>query len=144
MGSFGGVEWCVSVASRRHQGGDLEEVVGEDAVSGPDLRAFCAVDSAAVPPVAAFDGADPSAAAGSPFEVRRSAFRFSSACPSGTRPDTRSRVWATIWRGCLKVGEIIDRAIQATGHHGRPTPARLRPRNPSSGTHPAIQQFRQL
>src|SRR5262245_17694323 len=50
------------------EGTDLDQVVGEDAVSGPDPGAFGAVDAGAVPAVAAFEVADAAFAAGSPFD----------------------------------------------------------------------------
>ena len=37
------------------EGADLDQVVGQDAVSGPDPGAFGAVDAGAVPAVAAFE-----------------------------------------------------------------------------------------
>jgi hypothetical protein len=51
------------------QGADLDQVVGEDSVSGPDPGSFGGVDHGAVPSIAAFEGADPSFAAGTPFHV---------------------------------------------------------------------------
>ena len=53
----------------RGQAADLDQVVGQDSVSGPDSGAFDAVDPGAVPAVAAFEGADPAFASGSPFDV---------------------------------------------------------------------------
>ena len=46
----------------------FDQVVGEDAVVGPDPGAFGAVDAGAVPSVAAFEGADPAFASGAPFD----------------------------------------------------------------------------
>jgi hypothetical protein len=51
------------------QRADLNQVVGEDSVSDPDPGTFSGVDHGSVPPVAAFQGADPSFAAGAPFHV---------------------------------------------------------------------------
>src|SRR5216683_619602 len=42
------------------QGGDLDEVVGENRVPAPDRRSVPAVQAGAVPAVAAFEVADPS------------------------------------------------------------------------------------
>ena len=50
------------------QGGDLDQVVGEDPLSGPGFRSFEAVQAGAVPAVSAFEGADPAFASGSPFD----------------------------------------------------------------------------
>ena len=50
------------------EGADLDEVVSEHAVSGPDPGAFGAVDAGAVPAVAAFEGADAAFAAGAPLD----------------------------------------------------------------------------
>src|SRR5258708_17852690 len=50
------------------QGGDLDQVVGEDPLSGPGFRSFEAVQAGAVPAVSAFGGADPAFASGSPFD----------------------------------------------------------------------------
>jgi hypothetical protein len=51
------------------QGADLDEVVCEDSVSGPDPGSFGGVDHGAVPSVAAFEVADAAFAAGSPFHL---------------------------------------------------------------------------
>lgn len=50
------------------EGADLDQFVGEHAVSGPDPGAFETVDPAAVPAVAAFEVADPAFASGPPFD----------------------------------------------------------------------------
>jgi hypothetical protein len=42
----------------RGEGSDLDEVVGQDAMPGPDSGSFGAVDAGAIPAVAAFEGAD--------------------------------------------------------------------------------------
>src|ERR671919_863439 len=52
----------------RGEGGDLDQVVGQDPVSGPDLGAFEPIEAGAVPPVASFEGADAGFAAGAPFD----------------------------------------------------------------------------
>ena len=63
----GRVDW--SVGSRLcGQGADLDQVVGQDAVSGPDSGAFGAVDAGTVPAIAAFEVTDAAFAAGSPFD----------------------------------------------------------------------------
>jgi hypothetical protein len=49
------------------QGADLDEVVGQNAMSSPDSGPFGAVDACAVPAVSAFEGADPAFASGSAF-----------------------------------------------------------------------------
>ena len=49
------------------QGGDLDQVVGQDPLSGPGPGSFQRVQARAVPSVAAFEGADPAFAAGSPL-----------------------------------------------------------------------------
>jgi hypothetical protein len=46
------------------EGAHLYEVVGEDAVSGPNPGSFGAIQAAAVPSVPAFETADPAFAAG--------------------------------------------------------------------------------
>src|SRR6478609_1789502 len=60
-GSLPGLSVC--------EGADFDQVVGEDSVSDPDPCSFEGVDAAAVPAVAAFQGADPCFAAGAPFHV---------------------------------------------------------------------------
>src|SRR5215475_15682715 len=50
------------------QCGDLRQVVGQDPVSGPGPGAFGAVQAGPVPPVPAFEGADPAFAAGPPLD----------------------------------------------------------------------------
>jgi len=50
------------------QGGDLGLVVGEGSVSDPDSGSFGAVEPAAVPALATYQGADPALAFGSPFD----------------------------------------------------------------------------
>ncbi len=47
---------------------DLRQVVGLDPVSGPGPGAFGAVQAGPVPPVPAFEGADPAFAAGPPLD----------------------------------------------------------------------------
>src|SRR5664279_321794 len=49
------------------QGGDLDQVVGEDPLSGPGFRSFEVVQAGAVPTVSTFQGADPTLATGPPF-----------------------------------------------------------------------------
>ena len=51
------------------QGADLDQVVGEDSVSGPGPGTFGGVDHGSIPSVAAFEVADPSFAASTPFQV---------------------------------------------------------------------------
>jgi hypothetical protein len=48
------------------QGGDLDEVVDQDPVSGPDPGSVDAVEDAVVPAVLPFDGGDAGFAAGAP------------------------------------------------------------------------------
>ena len=50
------------------EGGDLDQVVGEDSVAAPDRCSVPAVQPGAVPAVTAFEVADPSFAAGAPFD----------------------------------------------------------------------------
>src|SRR3954452_23426457 len=50
------------------QDADLDQVVGQDAVSGPDPGSFGGVDAGAVPSVATFEGADPAFDPGAPFD----------------------------------------------------------------------------
>ena len=64
-GRGAGVSWGVSVG----QGADLDQVVGEDSVSGPGPGTFGGVDHGSIPSEAAFEVADPSFAAGPPFDV---------------------------------------------------------------------------
>lgn len=47
---------------------DLDQVVGQDAVAGPDPGSFGAVDADAVPAVATLEGADAALAPGAPFD----------------------------------------------------------------------------
>jgi hypothetical protein len=49
------------------RGADLDQVVGEDAVSGPDPYTLGAVDAGAVPAVAAFEVANAAFGPGAPF-----------------------------------------------------------------------------
>src|SRR3954470_15953009 len=59
------------------EGADLDEVVGQDCLSGPDACSVEAVEAAAVPAVAAFEAADAALAAGAPLDrlaERRSVF----------------------------------------------------------------------
>ena len=49
------------------EGGDLDQVVGEDPLPGPGFRSFEVVQPSSVPTVSAFQGADPAPATGSPF-----------------------------------------------------------------------------
>src|SRR5215472_11457361 len=50
------------------QGADLDQVVGQDSVSGPGPGAFGAVQAGAVPPVLALESADPAFASGPPLD----------------------------------------------------------------------------
>src|SRR3954464_3053700 len=50
------------------QGGDLDQVVGQDGLSCPDAGPIEAVEAAAVPAVAAFEAADAALAAGAPLD----------------------------------------------------------------------------
>src|ERR1700677_242343 len=50
------------------QGADLDQVVGQDPVSGPGPGSFGAVQAGAVPSVLPFECADPAFAAGPPFD----------------------------------------------------------------------------
>src|ERR1700746_1115287 len=50
------------------EGADLDQIVGQDPVSGPDPGAFGAVDAGAVPAVAAFEAADAAFGPGAPFD----------------------------------------------------------------------------
>src|SRR3954470_20708272 len=49
------------------QDGDLDQVVGQDPVSGPDPGAVEVVEAGAVPAVLPFEGADPGLATGPPL-----------------------------------------------------------------------------
>src|ERR1700756_5255025 len=49
------------------EGADLDQVVGEDSVSGPDPGAFEAVDAGQIPAISAFETADAAFRPGSPF-----------------------------------------------------------------------------
>ena len=55
------------------QGGDLDQVVGEDPVPGPDPGPVKVIEAAAIPPVLPFQSADAGFAAGAP--LHRSAER---------------------------------------------------------------------
>src|SRR4051795_9155137 len=50
------------------QGSDLDQVVGQDPVSGLDPGSVEVVEAGAVPPVLPFEGADPGFAAGPPLD----------------------------------------------------------------------------
>ena len=52
----------------RGEGTDLDEVVGQDAVPGPDSGAFGAVDAGAIPAVATLEGADAAFTSGAPLD----------------------------------------------------------------------------
>src|SRR3954447_1212945 len=47
---------------------DLDQVVGQDPVSGPDPGSVELIEACAVPPVLSFEGADPGFAAGPPLD----------------------------------------------------------------------------
>src|SRR3954451_23064416 len=49
------------------QRGDLDQVVGQDSVSGPDPGPVEVIEAGAVPPVLPFEGADPGLATGAPL-----------------------------------------------------------------------------
>src|SRR5258708_39792425 len=51
------------------EGADLDEIVGEDAVSAPGSGAVDAGEFGAVPAVAAFEVVDPSFGSGAPFDL---------------------------------------------------------------------------
>src|ERR1700676_2522952 len=67
LSKFGVVDFALTPISCG-QGGDLSQVVGEDPLPSPGFRPFEVVQAGAIPPVSAFEGADPSFASGSPFE----------------------------------------------------------------------------
>src|SRR5215207_3687014 len=71
-------QWYPSGPRLAGQGAYLDQVVDQDAVSGPDPGSVGSVDAGAVPSVAAFEGADPAFDAGSPFD--RAAERSSVFC----------------------------------------------------------------
>src|SRR3954464_14330580 len=50
------------------EGADLDEVVGQDCLSGPDACSVEAVEAGRVPAVAAFEVADAALAAGAPLD----------------------------------------------------------------------------
>src|SRR3954470_18278005 len=50
------------------EGADLDEVVGQDCLSGPDACSIEAVEAGAVPAVAAFEVADAAPAGGAPLD----------------------------------------------------------------------------
>ena len=52
----------------RGEGADLDQVVGEDAVPGPDSGSFGAVDAGAIPAVATLEGADAAFTSGAPLD----------------------------------------------------------------------------
>src|SRR5215207_8756378 len=76
------------------QGGDLGLVVGEGSVSDPDSGSFGAVEPAAVPALATYQGADPALAFGSPFDG-------SSDPPSGVRRHVG------LWLVCLCRDDVL-------------------------------------
>jgi hypothetical protein len=59
----------VAVAGSAGEGGDLDQVVGQDAVSAPGPGAGDAGEFGAVPSVAAFHVVDPAFGSGSPFDL---------------------------------------------------------------------------
>jgi len=65
--SAAGSAGCADRRYRCREGGDLDQVVGQDPVSGPDPGAVGAVDPGAVPPVAPFQGTDPTLTPGAPL-----------------------------------------------------------------------------
>src|SRR3979490_485061 len=67
-GLWAGVGWLVLVSESCCEGADLDEVVGEDAVSAPGSGAVDAGEFGAVPAVASFDVVDPSFGSGPPFD----------------------------------------------------------------------------
>lgn len=66
--TVGGAELRALGAGSCCEAADLDEVVGEDAVPGPDPGSFGAVDAGAVPTVVSFEGADAAFAAGAPLD----------------------------------------------------------------------------
>ena len=99
------------------EGTDLDQVVGQDAVYGPDPGAFGAIDAGAVPAVAALEVTDPACAASAPFDdaAERSSVFFG--------PSRRGRfAFARNYHsGHTEVGELLidlGFAVAAVGGDG--------------------------
>lgn len=71
-GGSGRVGWVARRGLSGGQRGDLDQVVGEDALSAPGSCAVDGDESGAVPSVGAFEVADASFAAGAPFHLEGS------------------------------------------------------------------------
>src|SRR5215207_7981395 len=90
------------------QGCDLDQVVSQDAVSGPDPGPVEVIEAGAVPPVLPFEGADPSFAPGAPLDgsAERSAVLVGLAGLAGSalagdhHGSSRSR--------CPECAEVVD------------------------------------
>src|SRR5262249_49389088 len=81
---------AVGVSCR--QGADLDEVVGEDAVSAPGSGTGDAGQFGAVPAVASFQMVDPSFGSGSPFDLvaeGASVFKLAAGCRGLAHPRDR-------------------------------------------------------
>ena len=68
------------------EGGDLDQVVGEDPRPGPSFRSFEVVQPSLIPTVSAFQGADKALATGSPLHVPAERSPVFDLLPSGTGP----------------------------------------------------------
>src|SRR5258708_13620743 len=83
------------------QGGDLDQVVGEDPLSGPGFRSFEAVQAGAGPAVSPFEGADPAFASGSPFDGSAECSAFLDVLAGGPRP----ALFAVCHKGETRAGQ---------------------------------------
>ncbi len=105
------------------EGADLDEVVGEDAVSAPGSGAVDAGEFGAVPAVAAFEVVDPSFGSGAPFDLVAEgaavfdlAARGSWFARTGDRHTAHAEVMEVAFHRCLAIPTVgSDRAWRAPG-----------------------------
>ena len=110
------------------EGADLDEVVGEDAVSAPGSGSVEAGEFGAVPAVASFDVVDPSFGSGAPFHllaegsaVFELAARRSGLASAGDRHAAHTElVEVAFHRGFAVAAVGGDRARGASGAAGDP------------------------
>src|SRR3954471_24264923 len=94
----------------RDQRGDLDEVVGQDPVSGPDPGPVEVIEAGAVPPVLPFEGADPGFAAGPPLDrsaERPAVFVGLAGLAGSTLAGDHHRADAEIVQGVLDAGLAV-------------------------------------
>src|SRR5271156_1443299 len=91
----------------RGAGTDLGEVVGPDAVLGPDSGAFGAVDAGATPAVATLEGADASFTSGAPLDCSPERGHPSSSAPAD-RGSTRRLFQVEVTMYTISIPTIMD------------------------------------